>query len=51
MVILLQYVILVGGFSASDWLFDQVHSSLTRQGLTVMRPENHVYVRLKCSEI
>ena len=39
----MQHVVLVGGFAASDWLFDQV-STILRKGFTVTRPENHVYV-------
>jgi len=36
------HVVLVGGFSASDWLFTQVHQALAPLGLNVVRPENHV---------
>ncbi|KDR69808.1 hypothetical protein GALMADRAFT_255622 [Galerina marginata CBS 339.88] len=37
-------VIMVGGFSASDWLFDNVSRALTKAqlGLSVVRPEEHV---------
>ena len=37
-----QHVVLVGGFSASDWLFSKVYESLTPLGLNVVRPENQV---------
>jgi hypothetical protein len=37
-----QHVVLVGGFSANDWLFDQIKHSLASQSLTVFRPESHV---------
>ena len=39
-----QHVVLVGGFAASDWLFNKVHEALTPLGLNVLRPESHVYV-------
>jgi hypothetical protein len=39
---LLQQVILVGGFAASDWLFEQMKIILTKRGVVVIRPENHV---------
>ncbi|KAF8962457.1 hypothetical protein BDZ97DRAFT_1733008 [Flammula alnicola] len=39
---LLSHVVLLGGFSASDWLFDSVQRSLSKSGLNVLRPENHV---------
>jgi hypothetical protein len=35
-------VVLVGGFAASDWLFQQVKDRLTTKGLAVTRPENYV---------
>ncbi|KAF9523663.1 hypothetical protein CPB83DRAFT_862441 [Crepidotus variabilis] len=38
----ISHVILVGGFAASDWLFVNVKDALTKKGLTVVRPENHV---------
>jgi len=38
----LQYVVLVGGLSADDWLFDQVKLSPASQSLTVMCPESHI---------
>ena len=40
----IQHVVLVGGFAASDWLFEKVQSSLTPKGLKVTRPENYVWV-------
>jgi hypothetical protein len=39
-----QHVVLVGGFAASDWLFNKVHEALTPLGLNILRPESHVYV-------
>ena len=39
-----QHVVLVGGFAASDWLFNEVHKELTSLGINILRPENHVYV-------
>ena len=41
-----QHVVLVGGFAASDWLFNKVHDALSPLGLNILRPENHVYVFL-----
>jgi len=38
----LSHIVLVGGFAASDWLFEKVKSILTGKGLVVIRPENHV---------
>jgi len=40
----LKHVILVGGFAASDYLFERVEAQLTRKGLVLMRPDNRVYV-------
>jgi len=34
--------VLVGGFSASDWLLAKVLEVLTPLGLNIIRPENHV---------
>jgi tRNA A37 threonylcarbamoyltransferase TsaD len=42
----LQHVILVGGFSASDWLLEKVDEALRPLGLNVIRPDSHVYVSL-----
>ena len=42
---------LVGGFAASDWLFNQVHDALTPIGLNIVRPENHVWVFFKVETI
>ncbi|EDR07806.1 uncharacterized protein LACBIDRAFT_297982 [Laccaria bicolor S238N-H82] len=36
------HVVLVGGFSASDWLFDQVRKSPRLSDLHVIRPDSHV---------
>ncbi|RXW25691.1 hypothetical protein EST38_g168 [Candolleomyces aberdarensis] len=36
----IKYVVLVGGFSASDWLFDKVNEVLDREGIKVMRPDS-----------
>lgn len=41
-----QHVILVGGFSGSDYLFEQVSQALLAKGFTVVRPDNHVCVCL-----
>jgi len=38
----ISHVVLVGGFAASDWLFNKVHDVLTPIGLNIVRPENHV---------
>ncbi|KAF9523699.1 hypothetical protein CPB83DRAFT_862504 [Crepidotus variabilis] len=38
----IRHVILVGGFSASDWLFDNVRAILSRRGITIIRPENNI---------
>lgn len=40
--IFLQHVVLVGGFSASDWLFEKANEALKPMGLNVIRPANHV---------
>ena len=39
-----EYVVLVGGFAASDWLFNQVHEKLVPHGLNIIQPVNHVFV-------
>jgi len=39
-----QHVVLVGGFAASDWLFNEVHQQLLPHGLNIVRPQNHVSV-------
>ncbi|KAJ2917220.1 hypothetical protein MD484_g3186, partial [Candolleomyces efflorescens] len=36
------HIVLVGGFAASDWLFSKVEEGLGPEGVTVIRPENHV---------
>lgn len=38
----ISHVVLVGGFAASDWLFNKVHEKLLPHGLNIIRPENHV---------
>jgi len=38
----ISHVVLVGGFAASDWLFNKIHEALTPLGLNILRPENHV---------
>ncbi|KAH6918429.1 hypothetical protein BKA70DRAFT_1087615 [Coprinopsis sp. MPI-PUGE-AT-0042] len=38
----IKHVVLVGGFAASDWLFNQVNSRLSKDGLNVVRPEIYV---------
>ncbi|KDR69814.1 hypothetical protein GALMADRAFT_255630 [Galerina marginata CBS 339.88] len=38
----ISHVVLVGGFAASDWLFNSVFTPLEKLGLNVLRPENHV---------
>ena len=37
-------VFLVGGFAASDWLYQNLKSTFTSRGLDVSRPDSHVYV-------
>ncbi|RDB20646.1 Heat shock protein 12A [Hypsizygus marmoreus] len=37
-----QSVFLVGGFSASEWLFSQLKISLEQLGKTICRPDSHV---------
>lgn len=37
-----QSVFLVGGFSASTWLFEKVRERIEPLGLTVSRPDAHV---------
>jgi len=36
------HVVMVGGFAASDWLFERVRDILKPMGFNVVRPENHV---------
>ncbi|KAJ2932296.1 hypothetical protein H1R20_g4799, partial [Candolleomyces eurysporus] len=36
----IKYVVLVGSFSASDWLFDKVNEVMDREGIKVMRPDS-----------
>ncbi|KAF6750812.1 hypothetical protein DFP72DRAFT_909388 [Ephemerocybe angulata] len=38
----ISHVVLVGGFSGSDWLFEQVSQALHLKGLNVVRPDNHI---------
>ncbi|KAJ3492910.1 hypothetical protein NLJ89_g11141 [Agrocybe chaxingu] len=38
----LQHIVLVGGFAANDWLFEEVRTKVNQLGLTISRPENHV---------
>ncbi|KJA20616.1 hypothetical protein HYPSUDRAFT_42920 [Hypholoma sublateritium FD-334 SS-4] len=38
----ISHVIFVGGFSASDYLLEQVTKGLSQTGLNVFRPESHV---------
>ncbi|TFK21092.1 hypothetical protein FA15DRAFT_672873 [Coprinopsis marcescibilis] len=38
----IKHVVLVGGFSASDWLYSKIDEVLSPKGLNVIRPENHV---------
>ena len=37
-------VFLVGGFSASAWLYEKVKEAIEPLGITVSRPDTHVYV-------
>lgn len=45
-VIWAQHIVLVGGFSSSDWLYSQVSDALTPLGLQIIRPDNHVCVTM-----
>ena len=47
--LVLQHVVLAGGFAASDWLFNKVHEKLLPHGLNTIRPENYVFVRVPWS--
>ncbi|KAF8181796.1 hypothetical protein BJ912DRAFT_1145353 [Pholiota molesta] len=38
----ISHVVLVGGFAASNYMFNTVHAALSSAGLKVLRPENHV---------
>ncbi|RXW25697.1 hypothetical protein EST38_g165 [Candolleomyces aberdarensis] len=38
----IKHIVLVGGFSASDWLFSKIDEALSPKGLNVIRPESHV---------
>lgn len=40
---------LVGGFAASDWLFSNLQTRLAPRGLSVCRPDGHVYVWISCA--
>ena len=37
-------VFLVGGFAASDWLYQNLKAAFASQGLNVSRPDSHVCV-------
>ncbi|KAJ3549688.1 hypothetical protein NMY22_g781 [Coprinellus aureogranulatus] len=37
----IKHIVLVGGFSANDWLLANVEEALAPKGLNVIRPENH----------
>ena len=39
-----KHVVLVGGFAASDWLFNKVQEKLLPHDLNITRPEHHVSV-------
>lgn len=39
-----QAVYLVGGFAASDWLFRSLKEDLGGLGISLCRPENHMFV-------
>jgi len=39
-----KHVVLVGGFAASDWLFNKVQEKLLPHDLNITRPEQHVSV-------
>ncbi|KAF8181785.1 hypothetical protein BJ912DRAFT_882045 [Pholiota molesta] len=38
----ISYVVLVGGFSASNYMFNMIQAALNCTGLKVLRPESHV---------
>ncbi|RXW25678.1 hypothetical protein EST38_g185 [Candolleomyces aberdarensis] len=38
----IKYIVLVGGFSASEWLVSKVDEALKPYGLSVVRPDSHV---------
>ena len=44
---LLKSVFLVGGFAASDWLYQKLKAAFISRGLDVSRPDSHVYVSSK----
>lgn len=44
-------VFLVGGFAASDWLYTKLKEAFASQGLDVSRPDSHVYVFLRFSNM
>ncbi|KIM40828.1 hypothetical protein M413DRAFT_27965 [Hebeloma cylindrosporum] len=37
----ISYVVLIGEFAASDWLFHKVHETLLPHGINTIRPESH----------
>ena len=39
-----KHVVLVGGFAASDWLFNKVQEKLLPHNMNITRPEHHVFV-------
>ncbi|KAG6819894.1 hypothetical protein H0H93_007607 [Arthromyces matolae] len=39
-------VFLIGGFSASDWLYRSLKESLEEEGLSVRRPDSHLYATI-----
>ena len=42
----LKSVFLVGGFAASDWLYQKLKAEFTSEGLDVSRPDGHLCVSL-----
>ncbi|RXW25679.1 hypothetical protein EST38_g186 [Candolleomyces aberdarensis] len=42
----IKYIVLVGGFSASEWLVSKVDEALKPYGLSVVRPDSPVYVSI-----
>ena len=46
-----KYIVLVGGFAASDWLFSEVEKRLADDGLRLIRPHSHLYAPVLVSPL
>lgn len=44
---ILQHIVLVGGFAASDWLYQCTHNVLSKLGYIVLRPDYYVWANFQ----